>query len=160
MRCFIQRLLVFGFLSITLCIQVSAQDSLARLDESWNRLRVNFQRRTDLIMNLTQFIEKAGKDSAKDVRAIAADFSRFLDSAKNADSLVIQISRQKEKSFMQAAARVLAKFNTDVKFKSKDEFRMLQTQLEGAENRIAMAKRDHNEICIRYNRKDLLYPTQ
>ncbi len=138
--------------------------SSADLDHSWTKLKGEFQRRSDIIMNLLSVVNKSkeiDKDLIEEVKFAATDLSLFIDSSKVLDSLAVQTIYQKNNSLMQALGKILSKtlimLENNPKLKSRDEYINLQMQLEGTENRIGVAKRDYNDICMKYNRLDLIF---
>ena len=57
----------------------------------------------------------------------------------------------------QALTRALATLANDKKIRSDDQLQGLLMQLEGCENRIALANREYNEVCREYGKTDLLF---
>ena len=148
------------FFFLVLVKQAVGQDSLTVLLDSWIKLKSQLQRRTDIIINIVSVVSKSSKmdeDILKNVKSIAADFSLFIDSSKNLDSLTVKTTYQKSQGVAVALSKMIVMLENDSIHKSQDEYINLQVQLEAAENRIVAAKRNYNEICFNYKREDLIY---
>lgn len=131
---------------------------LVKLDQAvqsaWAQVQNNYQRRADLVPNLVKTVSGA------------ANFERtVLNEVVDARSKVGQIqfpnapdSDEKLKRFEQAQnqlssalSRLLVVVERYPELKASANFRDLQAQLEGTENRIAVARRDFNEAVRAYN---------
>jgi hypothetical protein len=136
------------------------QDSLEVLMNSWLKLKTQLQRRTDITINLASVISKSGnadKDLIEMIKSTARDLSLFIDSTKNLDSVTVQETYQKNNSLTQALSKALVVLMDDTKLKSQEELRNLQMQIEMAENRVVVAKRNYNDICVERKRPDLIF---
>jgi LemA protein len=136
------------------------QDSLEVLTNSWLKLNTQLQRRTDITITLVSIISKsklADKDISEKLKSTALDLLRFIDPTRHPDSVVVQVTCQKNTSLTQALSKALVLLLDDSKFKAQEELRNLQTQLEGMENRVAAATRNYNNICVERKRPDLLF---
>lgn len=135
------------------------QESLSDLNESWVELKAQLQRRNELGLTLIADITKpdsVAQNSIETIRAGVADFKRFIDSTTNLDSLTVQLTKQKALESVRVISVAMSLRMNDPDFK-KEGFRDLQSELEGAENRINVAKKNFNNLCAQYKRMDLLY---
>lgn len=138
----------------------SGYNSVISLDENvakaWNNVQSDYQRRADLIPNLVNTVKGA------------ADFERetltgLVEARAKATSINIkadELTPQKLAEFQQAQAavssgigRLLAVVENYPDIKANQNFRDLQAQLEGTENRIKVARNDFNEAVQKYNTK-------
>ena len=150
------------FLFIVLAVSIhrgAAQDSLA-IKDSWQNLKSQLMRRTDVADNLVAVIRKyrsGNRETIEKIKVGTADLRKFIDSFKSIDSLTIQGTNQRNMLLTRALSGALILFMDDPKLKSQQEFMNLQAQLEGSENRIAVARRDFNDICVASGRPDLVF---
>ena len=153
-------LIPFSVTSLVVVQHASAQDSSGRLVSSWHKLTTDLQHRVDLAIVLAANIEKSKKpekDITGPLRTDAIGLSLFIDSSKNLDSITVEAVYHKNNRLAQSISKALVWVMENKKLKSNPELMGLQAQIEGNENRIAVAKRNYNEICVELNRSDLLF---
>ena len=131
---------VFGFYNG----MVSARENV---DSKWSQVDNQLQRRGDLIPNLVNTVkgyaahEKEVFQSVSDARAKMAGAKSVSDKlAANAE-------------LNSALSRLLAVAENYPQLKADQNFRQLQDELSGTENRIAVARKDYNEAVQSYNTK-------
>ena len=131
---------VFGFYNG----MVSARENV---DSKWSQVDNQLQRRSDLIPNLVNTVkgyaghEKEVFQSVSDARAKMAGARSVSDKlAANAD-------------LNSALSRLLAVAENYPQLKADQNFRQLQDELSGTENRIAVARKDYNDAVQSYNTK-------
>ncbi|GKX65232.1 LemA family protein [Inconstantimicrobium mannanitabidum] len=136
---------------------VNKYNSLVRLEENVNTASSNIdtklQRRNDLIPNVVNTVkgyakqEKGVIDSVTNARTKLAGASTTEDKVK-ADS-----------ELSSAISKLLVVVENYPDLKSSQNFRDLTVELEGAENRIAIARKDYNAAANDYNVKRRTFPT-
>lgn len=149
--------LFFAFLSV---LEAKGQDSAFPLNSTWKKLTTALEHRTDLDLNMAGLIEKSKspeKDYTGDVRSDAARLRTAIVSTKKLDSLAVREIFMKDSALTQSTAIAWVWITETGDRKSKNELKILQAQLDGADNRITVAKRDYNNLCIETNRRDLLF---
>lgn len=139
---------------------------------SWSNVLNQYQRRAELIPNLIETVkgfaaheEKVFKEVVE-ARAKATSFQLPKDITTNPE--VFQNFQKIQGQLSGALGRLIAVSERYPDLKSSQNFLTLQTQLEGTENRIAIARRDYIESVKRYNTelktipgrwwKSLMYP--
>lgn len=136
------------------------QDEVVK--RSWNNVQSDYQRRADLIPNLVNTVkgeanfEQTTLTNVVEARAKAT--SLRVDPADLTPERVQQF-QQAQGQLSQALGRLLAVSEAYPNLRANDAFRSLQTQLEGTENRIKVARNDFNNAVASYNVKVRTFPT-
>ncbi len=128
----------------------------------WAQVLSQYQRRADLIPNLVETVKAYAKHE-KDVltqvvaaRAKATQLQIPKDILTNPEAF--QKFQEAQGQLTGALSRLLAVVERYPDLKSSQNFLALQAQLEGTENRIAVARRDYIEAVRRYNTELKTYP--
>src|SRR5215469_8462907 len=152
-----------------LCLTLSAcgYNIIPALEEQakakWADVQNNYQRRADLIPNLVATVQGYAKQE-KDV------LTAVVEARAKATQVKVDVSQlddpEKLKQFQDAQnqlsgalGRLLAISENYPDLKSNQNFLALQSQLEGTENRIAVARRDYIEAVRAYNTALVTFPT-
>lgn len=121
----------------------------------WADVQNQYQRRADLIPNLVATVKGYAKQEqdtltkVTEARAKATSIQISADDVTDPDKMAAFQKAQGELS--QGLGRLLATSEAYPDLKSNENFLALQSQLEGTENRIAVARRDYNEAVREYN---------
>lgn len=122
---------------------------------AWSNVLNQYQRRADLIPNLVKTVkgvaaqEKTVFKEVVEARAKATGFQIPKDILTNPESF--KKFQELQGALAGALGRLIAVSENYPDLKSSQSFLTLQTQLEGTENRIAIARRDYIEAVKRYN---------
>jgi LemA protein len=119
---------------------------------AWAQVDTDLQRRADLIPNLVETVKGYAKHEADVLNNIASARSALLN-ARNPQER-IQANTQLEG----ALGRLLVVVENYPQLQANENFRNLQFELAGAENRIAQSRRRYNEAVQRYNTTISLFP--
>jgi LemA protein len=138
----------------------------------WSEVLSQYQRRADLIPNLVETVkgyaaqEKDVLTSVVEARAKATQMQIPPDIVNNPEAF--RQFQQNQAQLSGALGRLLAIVENYPDLKSNQNFLALQSQLEGTENRISIARRDYIEAVQLYNTElrtipgrwwaNLLYP--
>ncbi len=129
----------------------------------WGDVQADYQRRSDLIPNLVATVQGEAKQEqtvligVTDARAKATGVT--IDASKLDDPAAFQKFQQAQDELSSSLGRLLAVSENYPNLKSNENFLALQSQLEGTENRIAIARRDYNDAVRDYNTTLRVLPT-
>lgn len=128
----------------------------------WADVQSAYQRRADLIPNLVKVAERYAQQE-RDVltevtNARAKATSIQLSGADLNDPAKMAQFAQVQGQLGSSLGRLLATFEAYPALKSDQIFINLQSQLEGSENRINIARRDYNEAVRQYNTTIRTFP--
>ncbi|MDZ4370641.1 MAG: LemA family protein [Phenylobacterium sp.] len=121
----------------------------------WAEVQNQYQRRADLVPNLVATVKGYAAQEANVLIAVtqarASATQVRSDAGITTDPAAFQryAAAQNNLSLALAPLRVLQEAYPDLK--SNENFLALQSQLEGTENRVAIARRDYNEAVRVYN---------
>jgi LemA protein len=129
----------------------------------WAEVENQYQRRADLVPNLVRVVQGAAnfeKDTLQNVvEARAKVGSMKVDSSIIDDPEKLKKFEQAQGQLSGALSRLLVVSEQYPELKATAAFRDLQVQLEGTENRIAVARRRYIETVAEYNMTVLRFPT-
>ena len=132
------------------------------VDASWAQVQNQYQRRADLIPNLVRTVEGYANQEREVLREVTEARSRASSIQLSADDLndpakVAQFEAAQEQ-LSGALSRLLVTVERYPDLKSNQNFLALQSQLEGTENRIAVARQDYIRTVQDYNREFMVLP--
>ena len=134
------------------------------VNAAWSQVDVVLQRRADLIPNLVRTVEGAAnfeKSTLTDVVNARANATKVtIDPSKApTDPEQLRQYEQAQNALTGTLGRLLAVSENYPQLRANNNFRDLQAQIEGTENRIAVARRDFNNTVQRYNAQVRTLPT-
>jgi len=128
----------------------------------WSQVLNTYKRRADLIPNLVETVkgfaaqEKDVLTSVVEARAKATQTTLTPDMLTNPDA--VKAFAENQAALSGALSRLLVTVERYPELKSSENFLTLQSQLEGTENRIAVARRDYIEAVRVYNTELKTFP--
>jgi LemA protein len=129
----------------------------------WADVENQYQRRADLIPNLVSTVkgyaaqEKDVLEAVTKARASASQVT--VDPTKLSDPKQLAAFEQAQGALGQSLGRLLVTVEKYPELKSNELFLQLQSQLEGTENRITVARRDYNMAVQDYNTEIRTFPS-
>lgn len=133
---------------------------LQELDESVNsakaQIETQLQRRNDLIENLVNTVKGVAAQETTVFIRIAEERSKLSGAVQSGD--VAEMARANEQ-MSGALGRLLVVMENYPELRSSENFTQLQDQLEGTENRIAVARQDYNAAVEQFNAMTRRFPT-
>lgn len=129
----------------------------------WADVQAQYQRRADLIPNLVATVQAAAASErailTEVISARAQATSMQVTPETIQDPAAFQRYQAAQGQLSQALSRLLLVVERYPQVQSNQNFLALQSQLEGTENRIAIARRDYNEAVQAYNTSLRTFPT-
>lgn len=158
--------IILGIVAVVAVWAVSSYNGLVDYEESvdkaWANVESAYQRRSDLIPNLVNTVKGYAEHESATLQAVT-------DARANATSINIDASTATPEEFEawakaqqevgSALGRLIAVSESYPNLKANENFRDLQTQLEGTENRIKTERDRYNETVKEYNVKIRRFPT-
>ena len=123
------------------------------IDGKWSQVENNLQRRADLIPNLVETVKGYAAHEEEIFTAIAEARSKLIGATG------VEETADANNQLSSALSRLLAISEAYPTLKADQNFRALQDELAGTENRIAVARRDCNNAVQEYNTKIQRFPT-
>ncbi len=124
------------------------------VETAWAQVENQYQRRADLIPNLVNTVKGyAAHESStlENVIAARAKATQVTVDAANATAEQMAAYQAAQGELSQALGRLMAVAEAYPDLKANANFRDLQAQLEGTENRITIARQNFNEAAKNYN---------
>ncbi|MFC6632170.1 LemA family protein [Microbulbifer taiwanensis] len=129
---------------------------------AWAQVENQYQRRADLIPNLVKTVKAYAAHERETLQAVtearAKVSSMQLDENLLNDPAKLQQFEAAQAQLSSALARLMVVVERYPNLKADQNFLALQSQLEGTENRIGVARRDYIQAVERYNREIRTFP--
>ncbi|PPK62642.1 LemA protein [Malaciobacter marinus] len=141
-------------------------NNIPRLDEnvkaSWSQVQNQYKRRADLIPNLVSTVkayashEKSTLQEVTKARSNVGKLNISEDMLSNPQ--LFEQFQKAQSSLSSALSRLMLVVEKYPNLKANKNFLALQSQLEGTENRISVARRDYIQTVKEYNTELRTYP--
>jgi len=150
-----------------LSISGCGYNDLQGLDEevkgAWAEVQNQYQRRADLVPNLVATVKGAAnfeqETLQKVIEARSAATSIKLDAQALSDPAMFKKFEDAQRNLSGALSRLLVVVEKYPDLKANQNFRDLQAQLEGTENRVAVARGRYSKSVVEFNKKVRFFPT-
>jgi LemA protein len=134
------------------------------VDGKWAQVQNDYQRRADLVPNLVETVKGAAnfeKSTLVDITEARASVGQVKLDASKAPQDAAQLAQfeKAQGQLSSALSRLLVVSERYPDLKANANFRDLQAQLEGTENRITVARKDFNDAVVLYNTSVRSFPT-
>ena len=130
---------------------VTAEENV---ETSWAQVENQYQRRSDLIPNLVATVKGYAEHESQVFESVVearAKATQITIDPTNASPEQLAAFQNAQGELSQALGRLLAVAENYPDLKANENFRDLQSQLEGTENRIAVARNAFNEAAQQFN---------
>lgn len=133
-----------------------------QVKSAWSQVENQYQRRTDLVPNLVATVKGYAAQEKEVLTAVtearAKVSSMQVDSNLINDPQKLQQFEQAQQQLSGALSRLMVVVERYPDLKSNQNFLALQSQLEGTENRISVARRDYIAAVQTYNTEIRTFP--
>ena len=137
---------------------ITGYNGLVSMDEGvqtkWADVETQYQRRADLIPNLVNTVKGYAAHESETLQAVvearAKATSVNIDPTNMSAEQIANFQKAQD-GVSSALGRLLVTVEKYPDLKANENFKELQAQLEGTENRISVARRDYNEAARKYN---------
>jgi LemA protein len=164
---------IFGCLGVLIVAAIivvlsvaGTYNSLVQLDQKvqaqWAQVENVYQRRADLIPNLVETVKGAADFEKSTFTAVTEARAKVGQVQISADKLnpdTFAKFQQAQDGLSSALSRLLVVMEKYPDLKATENFKELQAQLEGTENRIAQERMRFNEAAQAFNTKRMSFPT-
>ena len=160
------RIWLWGALAVVALFIFSGINIIPSLDEkvkaSWAEVQNQYQRRTDLIPNLVETVKGYANFEQKtltDVIEARANATKVtLTTDQLSDPEAVKKFEQAQGNVGSALSRLMVVVEKYPDLKANQNFLALQSQLEGTENRITIARKDYIDTVQQYNTTVRTFP--
>ena len=154
--------LLFAVLLLSSCGYNQIQKNEEAVFAAWADVEATYQRRADLIPNLVETVKAYAAHEQETLTQITQARARVGQVRIAADDLgntaLLQQFQQAQGQLSGALSRLLAVAERYPDLKASQNFRDLQHQLEGTENRINVARQRYNDAVRRFNSSIRTFP--
>lgn len=125
----------------------------------WSNVETNYQRRTDLYSSIIKTVEASANFEKSTLQAVVEARAKATSINVDINDPASLEAYQKAQANLQGSfSRLIASFEAYPDLKTTAAFRDFQTQIEGTENRINIARQDYNKSIEGYNLKVKQFP--
>lgn len=147
-------LAVFGIFSLSSCGYNTMVSKDENVKGKWAQVENAYQRRADLVPNLVNTVKGAASHEKETLEAVVNARAKAtqvtVDPSELTEESIAQF-QQSQDALSQSIGRLLVSVEAYPDIKANENFRDLQAQLEGTENRISVERRAYNEAVQDYN---------
>jgi LemA protein len=124
------------------------------VESQWSNVENVYQRRADLIPNLVNTVKGYAEHEQETFQKVIEARSKATSTNINAENLSpekLKQFQQSQSALSSALSRLMVVVERYPNLKANENFKQLQAQLEGTENRISVERRKFNEAARSYN---------
>lgn len=147
---------------LTSCGIQSIPTALNEVDATWAEVENQYKRRTDLIPNLVSTVKGYASHESETLEAVVAARAKATQvtiDPKNLSPQKLQEFQSAQTGVSQALGRLMVVSEKYPDLKANENFQALQSQLEGTENRITVARNRYIESVKQFNNLVTVFPT-
>jgi len=142
-------------MTLTGCGYNTMQQQEEKVFKAWGDVEATLQRRADLIPNLVETVKGYASHERQTLEAVVNARAKATSVKLSADDLsdaaALQRLQQSQGELSSALSRLLVVVEQYPDLKANENFKDLQNQLEGTENRINVARQRYNEAAEEFN---------
>lgn len=151
-------IIIFAGIVAIVLLAVSSYNRLVNLqeevDNKWSNVENQYQRRADLIPNLVATVKGYASHESETLEGVIAARAKATQITVDADNLTpekLQSYQAAQGELSSALGKLLMITENYPDLKANENFKELQVQLEGTENRISTERTQFNEAAKSYN---------
>lgn len=154
-----KKMWLWGIIAVVVIFIISGINTIPSRDENvraaWSQVENQYQRRMDLIPNLIETVkgykdyERATLEAVVEARTKATQITLSPEALN--DPKAVKVFEEAQGKLGSALSRLIAIAENYPDLKASQNFLSLQSQLEGTENRISVARKDYVEAVQSYN---------
>ena len=154
-----------GIIVVLVMWAIGGYNGMVKMDEQvqnkWANVETQYQRSADLIPNLVSTVKgyaKHEQQTLEDVVKARSEATQLKVDAENLTPEKLAAFQKAQSGVSSALGRLLAVAENYPDLKANQNFLELQSQLEGTENRITVARKDFNDAAKSYNQSIRQFP--
>ena len=158
-------MIFIGVIVVIVLWAISGYNALVNMDEGvtnkWSNVETQYQRRADLIPNLVNTVKGYAKHESQTLEAVMQARSQATQvkiDPSNCTPEQLAAYQKAQGDVTSALGKLLAITENYPDLKANQNFLELQSQLEGTENRITVARKDFNDAANVYNASIRRFP--
>ncbi len=164
MKKYVTRLVSLLFITLLLssCGMQSIPTAANQVEASWAEVQNQYKRRSDLIPNLVEVVKGYAKHEEETLTKVVEARANATKVNVNIDQLNAETMKkfqQAQGQLTSALSRLMVTVEKYPDLKANENFRDLQSQLEGTENRITVARNRYIEAIKEFNNLVTVPPT-
>jgi len=159
---YLQISLLLGTIFLSSCGIQSLPQNSNKVEAAWAEVMNQYKRRSDLIQNLVNTVKGYASHEKETFQSVIEARALATKTTINADQLnpeTLKKFNQAQSGLAGALSRLMMVSERYPDLKANQNFRDLQVQIEGTENRIAIARRRYIEVVNIYNNLVTVPPT-
>lgn len=158
-------IIVMAVVAVVVIWAIVGYNGLVKADETvstaWSNVENQYQRRADLIPNLVNTVKGYAAHEKETFDAVVSARTRATQITVDADNMTpekLQEYQEAQGAVGAALSRLIAISEAYPDLKANQNFKELQAQLEGTENRISVERRNFNNAAKEYNTSIRTFP--
>lgn len=152
-------LVLLGFVGCSKYNGIAVKDEAVK--KEWGNVETQYQRRADLIDNLVSTVKGSAKFEQETLTQVIEARSKASSVQINAGDLTpekVQQFQAAQGELSGSLSRLLVTVEKYPELRTTEQFQTLMAQLEGTENRIAVARKDFNSVVNEFNSSIRTFP--
>jgi len=154
------------FMLVTALVAGCGINNIPTYDEAvnaaWGQVQNQYQRRADLVPNLVETVKGYAAHESETLQAVVEARAKVAQMNVTpeilSDPAAFKAFEQNQAALSSALSRLMVVVERYPDLKANQNFLQLQSQLEGTENRISVARRDYIAAVQRYNTEIRTFP--
>jgi LemA protein len=155
-------MILIGMLVLSACGMQAIPTANNEVEAKWAEVQNQYKRRSDLIPNLVEVVKgyaKHEEDTLEGVIKARAEATKVTINASQLNEQTMKQFQQAQGQLSSSLSRLMVSVEKYPDLKANEQFKDLQSQLEGTENRITVARNRYIESVKEFNNLVTVPPT-